>query len=332
MSIVAVLAIAFTSCKKNDDPKEEIPPTVDVAGVALNWTTASLEPNGSITLVATVSPADATNPALTWASDNEAVATVAANGVVTGVAPGKATITATSDDVATIVGSSVITVVAVPEVSGLTEDTPGWGASLGTVRFRSDKTWTIGGLTWSDVVLASACEKETFDGGIGGSSPAFLADCRENKGSRNLAQPWETPDMVEFDYGHLFSMAAAVRFRNILCPEGWRVPRQADFEALVVALDGTAGLQESDVLRDKLVGDESEWGGVFGGSSSGAGAISADRHQTGRYWSVTEGNATNGRHLLVGRAMNASFDFADNVVSTEANFGKGNGLLVRCVR
>ncbi|MCL2287414.1 MAG: Ig-like domain-containing protein [Firmicutes bacterium] len=49
-------------------------------------------------LMAIVRPATATNRAVTWVSDNTAVATVNAAGLVTGVAPGTAVITVTTDD------------------------------------------------------------------------------------------------------------------------------------------------------------------------------------------------------------------------------------------
>lgn len=52
----------------------------------------------SVTLTATVTPADATNKNLIWKSSNNAVATVDQNGKVTGVAAGTATITAISVD------------------------------------------------------------------------------------------------------------------------------------------------------------------------------------------------------------------------------------------
>ena len=51
-----------------------------------------------VTLKATVLPADATDPTVTWTSDKPAVATVNANGTVHAVAAGEATITATAGD------------------------------------------------------------------------------------------------------------------------------------------------------------------------------------------------------------------------------------------
>jgi hypothetical protein len=72
---------------------------VAVTGVTLNKTAATLAAGASETLVATVAPANATNPAVSWSSNAPAVAAVnAATGEVTAVAPGAATITATTHD------------------------------------------------------------------------------------------------------------------------------------------------------------------------------------------------------------------------------------------
>ena len=54
--------------------------------------------NGTQQLTATVSPANATAPAVSWSSGNTAVATVGSPGLVTGVAAGTATITVTTQD------------------------------------------------------------------------------------------------------------------------------------------------------------------------------------------------------------------------------------------
>ena len=70
---------------------------VSATGVTLNKTSASVKKDKTITLTATVAPADATNKNVTWSSDNESVATVN-KGVVTGVAAGNATITVTTED------------------------------------------------------------------------------------------------------------------------------------------------------------------------------------------------------------------------------------------
>lgn len=69
-----------------------------VTGVSLNKNTTTIKVGGTETLTATVEPANATNEAVTWSSDNISVATVDANGLVTAVAEGSATITVTTED------------------------------------------------------------------------------------------------------------------------------------------------------------------------------------------------------------------------------------------
>ena len=68
--------------------------TVKTASISLNETSAVVGLNMTHQLVATVSPKGVLNKKVTWSSDNTAVATVDANGLVTGVGIGQATITA----------------------------------------------------------------------------------------------------------------------------------------------------------------------------------------------------------------------------------------------
>ena len=93
-------------------------PAVEVATVTLSQTEATLEIAGedfqSVQLVATVAPYDADDMTITWTSSDEAVATVDANGVVTAVAPGTATITATAAN-----GVSATCVVTVVYAEGI---------------------------------------------------------------------------------------------------------------------------------------------------------------------------------------------------------------------
>ena len=71
---------------------------ISVTGIALNKTTLSLTEGDEFTLEPTVTPDNATNKEIRWTSDDEAVATVSAEGVVKALRAGKASITATTVD------------------------------------------------------------------------------------------------------------------------------------------------------------------------------------------------------------------------------------------
>ena len=73
------------------------PETVSVTNVSLDKTSVELAEGDDVTLIATVSPDNATNKTVTWNSSDETVATVA-NGKVTAVKAGTATITVTTED------------------------------------------------------------------------------------------------------------------------------------------------------------------------------------------------------------------------------------------
>lgn len=72
--------------------------TTKVESITLDKTEGILNVGNTVTITATVAPEVATNPAVTWSSSDESVATVNETGKVTAVAVGNATITATSED------------------------------------------------------------------------------------------------------------------------------------------------------------------------------------------------------------------------------------------
>lgn len=72
--------------------------SVSVTGVSLDKTADTIPVGGTDTLTATIAPANASNQGITWASDNETVATVDAAGKVTAVSTGTANITVTTTD------------------------------------------------------------------------------------------------------------------------------------------------------------------------------------------------------------------------------------------
>ena len=73
-------------------------PSLTVESVALNHTSYNLLVNETVQLGATITPGTAANKSVTWSSNNNAVATVDENGLVTAKSSGSATITVTTVD------------------------------------------------------------------------------------------------------------------------------------------------------------------------------------------------------------------------------------------
>lgn len=90
LTAIALFGSAFTACKSDDDGDDDL----SVTGVSLDRPTAELEVGGTLMLTATVEPANATNPNVSWSSSNVEVATVE-NGTVKA---GTAVITVTTAD------------------------------------------------------------------------------------------------------------------------------------------------------------------------------------------------------------------------------------------
>ena len=107
---------------------------VAVESVALDKAELSIEAGKTATLVATITPANATNKSVTWATDNDKVATVA-DGVVSAVAEGKANITVTTADGAKT-ATCAVTVTAVKPIDGMN-----YSVDLGTAE--GYNTWTV---------------------------------------------------------------------------------------------------------------------------------------------------------------------------------------------
>lgn len=154
-------------------------PGIRITGIDLDRTSLTTSMGSAEQLNATVAPADATYPTVSWSSSDEAVARVSSAGLVSAVGAGTATITATSS--ATAVGGvsktatcAVSVLPAAPvAVSALTADggevalhwspvagatsynvyyslTPGAGTGGSNVSGIADTSHTVSGLTnWS---------------------------------------------------------------------------------------------------------------------------------------------------------------------------------------
>ena len=95
-------------------PEADEIPAAPVNGIILNKNAGRVAVGGTAELIASVRPSNAVDPSVTWTSSDESIATVDANGVVTGVSTGKAVITVKSNETG-ITNRCLITVV---ELSG----------------------------------------------------------------------------------------------------------------------------------------------------------------------------------------------------------------------
>jgi len=99
--IVLVFTTLYLSCPNPADgntPSIPSTPKVVVTGVSLNKPSTYILLNSKETLYATIAPANATNKNLKWSSSDTSIATVSANGEVTGIKVGSTTITVTTAD------------------------------------------------------------------------------------------------------------------------------------------------------------------------------------------------------------------------------------------
>lgn len=128
-----------------------IPRDVYVVGVTLNKETLKIDVEDTETLIAIIDPFGADDQTVTWKSDDETVATVDEDGVVTGISEGEATITVTTTD-GEETAKCVVTVVI--SVTGITldEETLALTASGATgtlVATVAPATATVDTVTWS---------------------------------------------------------------------------------------------------------------------------------------------------------------------------------------
>lgn len=93
---------------------------VQVESIELNKSVTTILKSGTETLIASITPSNATNTSIVWSSSDDSIASVDSNGVVTGIGTGTATITAKTVD-GGLVDSCIInvstTALAVSDIS-----------------------------------------------------------------------------------------------------------------------------------------------------------------------------------------------------------------------
>ena len=106
--------------------------TTKVESITLDKTEGILNVGNTVTITATVAPEVATNPAVTWSSSDESVATVDETGKITAVATGNATITATSEDDSSVSANYELTVQQKKAAATTTKNNYSGSTSAGT--------------------------------------------------------------------------------------------------------------------------------------------------------------------------------------------------------
>jgi uncharacterized protein YjdB len=94
----AAITVATSAGGKTATCQVTVTGNVSPTGVSLNNTSITLPVGSSSTLVAAVSPSNATNKSVAWSNSSPSVATVNNGGLVTGVSAGTAVITATTNE------------------------------------------------------------------------------------------------------------------------------------------------------------------------------------------------------------------------------------------
>lgn len=96
--ITAAISTKKYICYITVRTKAATPATVKVKGVSLNYSSLTITENQTMPLIATVTPTNAANKAVTWTSSNPSVASVDSSGKVRGLAPGNTIITVKTKD------------------------------------------------------------------------------------------------------------------------------------------------------------------------------------------------------------------------------------------
>lgn len=146
-----------------------------VTGVTLDQTAAGMMVGDSLTLNATVTPADATDKSVTWSSSNETVATVS-GGTVTAKAAGTATITATAGGFSATCAVTVSAPVASVTIGGVTTNYSSLQKALNAVKL----------CTAADNAVVKVLSDVTVDGAQEVESGVFTLDL----GTATITSPY----------------------------------------------------------------------------------------------------------------------------------------------
>ncbi len=143
--IPATMQVDYVRVYKEGDGGGQNPGSVPVTGVTVSPSTAQVEVGQSVQLNANIAPSNATNKQVTWSVASGAIASVSPSGLVTGLAPGRTTVTATTAD-GNKTASSTITVVPPPSTVIVIGD-----EVKGLKKIGNDLLFYVNGATFADL-------------------------------------------------------------------------------------------------------------------------------------------------------------------------------------
>jgi alpha-tubulin suppressor-like RCC1 family protein len=198
----AVLALGLSACDEGTtEPK-------GVANVVVSPSSGSVQVAQTLQLVATARDAAGnvlTDEPITWSSSNASIASVNTVGLVTGVAEGSATITATCEGIS---GSASVTVSRVPVASVQVSPSTGsihMGETLqlsATAKDAAGRTLTDRTFAWSSSDVSVATVSETgLVTGVGLSGVTIIATSEGKSGS--AAVTLTLPILASVSAGHV---------------------------------------------------------------------------------------------------------------------------------
>lgn len=192
-----------------------------------------------------VAPADATDKTVTWSSDQEAIATVDENGLVTAVAAGTAIITATANDGSGVTATCTVTVLPKGALAGVfsVSDTKQVRFSKGNLQATYDGTkwtWAFAENQWDYIGKAAANTSINGNGTISGTGTVDLFGWVGGSSSfTGAAQYGINSSVTDSEYGNSNSDALksdwgtlAISNGGNTANSGWRTLTSAEWTYL----------------------------------------------------------------------------------------------------
>lgn len=175
-AILFLMILINASCNKD----------VALTGLDLDKVTAEVMVGANLNLTVVFTPADASNTNITWISSAPDVATVT-NGVVTGVALGTATITATSDE-----DNSLKTTCEVTIIPSNGQQITVTGDITSDVRWYANARYFLSGFVYVKNNATLTIEPGTIIKGVSGTKGALIIE----RGSKLMAQGTESKPII----------------------------------------------------------------------------------------------------------------------------------------